>query len=86
MSGTQIGYVTHYFRRISVAAIALTGTIKIGDKLHFFGRTTDFQQDISSLQIDHQHVEIAGPDQEAALRVAQRVRRNDKVFKLVDED
>jgi putative protease len=82
MSGVQIGTVTHFYARIMVAVVKLSQGVAVGDDIHILGRTTDFRQPILSLQIEHQSVDVAGPGQEVALKVKQRVRRGDKVFKL----
>jgi putative protease len=86
MSGVQIGQVTHYYNKISVAALALTGTLRVGDTVHVLGRTTDLQQEVTSLQIEHQAVDEAGPEDEVALRVKRRVRPRDKVFKITGQE
>ncbi len=85
MSGVQIGWVTHYFDHISVAALALTEPLRVGDTVHILGRSTDFKQEVTSLQIEHQPVKEAKPGDDVAMKVIQRVRVNDKVFKLTDE-
>lgn len=86
MSGVRIGEVTHYFDKISVAVLALTDTIRVGDTVHILGHSTDFQQEVASLQIEHQPVSEAGPGQEAAMHVKQRVHPHDKVFKITGEE
>ena len=86
MSGIRIGQVTHFYRQISVAVLALTDTLRVGDTVHFMGSTTDFRQEIASMEIEHQPVEEAGPGQEVALKVQQRVRARDKIFKLTGEE
>ncbi len=86
MSGKRIGEVTHFYNKISVAVIALTGKLRVGDTLHFLGRSTDFSQEVTSMQIEHQSVEEVGPGQEVAVRVESRVRRNDKVYKLEGDE
>jgi hypothetical protein len=85
MSGTLIGEVTHFYNNISVAVISLTDKLNVGDDIHILGRTTDFRQTVKSLQIEHQNIEEAGPNQEIALKVDMRVRRGDRVYKLIDE-
>jgi len=82
MSETHIGDVTHFYDRISVAVIALRGSIRVGDSVRFVGPTTDFTQDVTSLQIEHQQVTEASAGQEVAMRVAQPVRRRDVVFRV----
>ncbi len=85
MSGVRVGKVTHYFDHINVAVLALTEAIHAGETLHFLGHSTDFQQEISSLQIEHKTVEQAGPGEDVAIKVSQRVHPNDGVFKIEAE-
>lgn len=85
MSGVRIGEITHFFDGISVSVIALTDTLRIGDIVHILGRSTDFQQEVKSLQIEHQPVEQAGPGQEVAMKVERRVRPKDKVYRISPE-
>ena len=56
MPEETIGKVTHYFDRIGVAVLQLTGTVRVGDTIHFQGHSTDFSQPVTSLQIDHKDV------------------------------
>ncbi len=86
MSGVRTGEVTHYFDKIGVAVLSLTGTLRVGDRVHILGRSTDFQQEVASLEIEHQSVNEAGPGQDVALKVAQRVRPRDAIFKIGAED
>jgi translation elongation factor EF-1alpha len=86
MAGTRIGEVTHYFDKISVAVLDLADTIQVGDKVHFLGHSTDFHQEIKSLQIEHQAVEKADPGQDVALKVEHRVRPKDVVYKITEEE
>ncbi len=86
MEGIRIGEITHYYNQINVAVIYLSGSIRIGDDIHILGRTTDYRQNVTSLQIEHQSIEEAGPSQEVALKVTRRVRKGDKVFKLTGEN
>jgi putative protease len=85
MEGIRIGEINHYYDQISVVVIDLSDIIQVGDVIHILGRTTDFRQNVTSMQIEHQSIEEAGSGQEIALKVTQRVRRGDKVFKLVGE-
>jgi putative protease len=86
MSGKLIGEVTHFYNRIGVAVIDLSGSIELGDQVHFFGRSTDFRQQVESMQIEHEAVSEAEKGQEIAIKVERRVRNHDKVYKLLDED
>jgi selenocysteine-specific translation elongation factor len=85
VAGKRIGKVTHFFDHISVAVLALTDTVRVGDSLHFLGHGTDFMQTVSSMQIEHQSVESAKPGDDVALKVEQRVRPNDAVFRVEGE-
>lgn len=86
MSESRIGKVTHYFDRITVAVLELTDTLRVGDKIHFLGHSTDFKQEISSLQLEHQNVNEGKPGQDVALKVNQKVHPNDAVFKITGEE
>jgi putative protease len=85
MSGKQIGTITHYFDHIGVAVLALTVKVSLGDKIHILGHSTDFEQELSSMQIEHKPVESAKPGDDIAIKVTQRVHPNDKVFKVEGE-
>lgn len=86
MSGDLIGEVTHFYNRIGVAVVDLTGSIEVGDQVHFFGRSTDFRQQVQSMQIEHEPISEAGRGQEVAIKVERRVRNHDKIYKLEDDD
>lgn len=85
MSGNRIGEVTHFFDRIGVAVVALTDTIRVGDSVHILGRSTDFVQEVTSLQVEHQPVTEARAGQEVAMKVTQRAHPHDAVFKITGE-
>jgi putative protease len=85
MSEIRIGKVTHYFDHISVAVLELTEKIRVGDTVHFLGHSTDFKQEVNSLQIEHLSVNEATQGQEVALKVSQKVHPNDAVIKITAE-
>ena len=86
MEKEQIGYVSNYFSKISVAAVEITnGAVSVGDTLHFLGHTTDFQSTVQSMQIEHQAVTEAKKGDSVGLKVAERVREGDKVYKVVSQ-
>jgi hypothetical protein len=78
----RIGQVTHYYNGIGVAVLDLTDGLNVGDRIHLSGYTTDFTQVVTSMEIEHRKVEsvVAGAD--VALKVAERVRAGDAVFKI----
>ena len=77
----EIGRITHFFTKISVAVIELTAPLAVGDTIVIKGPTTDFEQIVESMQIEHNNVQRAEAGQSIGLRVAQRVRENDVVYK-----
>jgi len=77
----EIGRITHFFTKISVAVIELTMPLAVGDTIVIKGPTTDFEQIVESMQIEHNNVQRAEAGQSIGLRVAQRVRENDMVYK-----
>lgn len=85
MAGVQIGQITHYFDHINVAALVLTEPLHVGDTIHILGHSTDFKQEVTSLQIEHQSVTEAKPGDDVGMKVIQKVHAHDKVFRLTDE-
>jgi translation elongation factor EF-1alpha len=82
----QVGKVTHYYNRISVAVLDLSGELKVGEMIHILGRITDFDQRVTSMEIEHHKIQSAGQGTEVALKVIEMVRKGDFVFKYVEED
>jgi translation elongation factor EF-1alpha len=82
MAEKKLGEVTHYWRQISVAGIKVTGTLSVGDIIRIRGTTTDFEQTVGSMQIEHQNIETAKKGQEVGLKVKDKVRRGDTVYKV----
>lgn len=78
----EIGKITHYYSGIGVAAIKLSKPIKVGDKIKIKGATTDFEQTVNSMQINHKDVKTAKKGDEIGIKVKDRVRKSDKVFKV----
>lgn len=78
-----IGKITHYFSRIGVAVVELSDEVKIGDKMSIEGSTTAFEQVIDSMEIDNVKVETATAEQSIGLKVKEKVRPHDSVYKIV---
>jgi putative protease len=81
----RIGRVTHFYNRISVAVLELSDKLTIGDVIHIQGRRTDVIQEVQSMEIEHQKVESVGPGDEVALKVVNPVRKNDAVYKVIED-
>lgn len=79
----EVGRVSHFFSKINVAVIELKAPMKVGDTIVFKGPNTDFEQVVDSIQIEHENVQQAETGQSVGLKVLQRVRETDKVYKQV---
>lgn len=75
-----IGRVTHFYNHIKVAVVKFSMPVKKGTKVRFLGATTDFSQDLSSMQYEHKAVTLAKKGQSMGVKVAKRVREGDKIF------
>ncbi len=75
-----IGKITHYFSNINVGIIELSDALSIGDKIHIKGATTDFEQVIDSMQVEHQNIEKAKKGDVIGLKVQDKVRVDDEVY------
>jgi hypothetical protein len=79
----RVGFVTHYYGHLSVAAIRLeSGSLRVGDTIRILGHTSDFRQRVESMQIERQPVTEAGRRQEIGIKVTEHVRENDDVYKV----
>ncbi|MFH1444989.1 MAG: hypothetical protein ABIF08_00740 [Nanoarchaeota archaeon] len=79
---TLIGAVTHFFSGLSVAVIELNSSLKIGDKIIVEGATTSFQQKVSSMQIERKDIKEAKKGDDIGMKVIDRVRPGDKVYRV----
>ena len=77
----EIGRITHFFSKINVAVIELKAPLKVGDTIVVKGPTTDFQQVVESMQIEHKNVLTGEAGQGIGLKVIQRVRETDIVYR-----
>ncbi len=78
----EVGRVSHFFTKISVAVIELTATISVGDRILIKGPTTNLEQTVDSMEIEHEKVQRAGAGQSIGLKVKDRVRETDVVYKI----
>ena len=77
----EVGHVTHFFTRISVAVVELSATLAVGDTILIKGPATDFEQVVGSMQVEHENIERAEAGQSIGLKTEQRVREEDIVYK-----
>ena len=78
--GKEIGRVSGYFSHVGVAAIKLSGGVKVGDKVHIKGHTTDFKVTVKSMQIEGKNVAKAKKGDHIGIKVKGKVRPNDAVL------
>jgi len=83
MEEKQIGAVDHFFSNISVGMIKLTDELKVGEKIRVKGKACDFTQEVSSMQIDRVAAQSAKAGDLISLKVDQKVRQGDAVYKVV---
>jgi putative protease len=85
MAEEQVAVIVKFFAKPSVAALEVTnGSIKRGDLLRYKGHTTDFTEEVASMEMDNQDIEEAKVGDLIGVKVKERVRENDKVYKIVE--
>lgn len=77
-----IGKITHYFNNVEVGIVKLSDKFKVGDKIHIKGFSTDFEQEIESMQVDRKDIKSAKSGDEVGVKVTQKVKEGDMVYKL----
>jgi putative protease len=84
MEEKRIGKVTHYYSHLGVGIVKIEQEgLKVGDTVHFKGHTTDFQQTVDSMQIEHKDVQEARVNEQVGIKVKEHVREHDEVFKVI---
>lgn len=85
MPEEKVGKIVKFFAKPSVAAIEITdGTLEVGDKIKIKGHTTDFEDTVTSMQEENQSIEKASPGQMIGIKVKERVREHDIIFKITE--
>jgi len=82
MPEVEIGKVSDFFAKPVVAGIELTAPMKVGDKIHIQGHTTDMEFTVDSMQVNNMNVTEAKAGDSVGIKVSDRVRRGDKVYKV----
>ncbi|MFH2068363.1 MAG: translation elongation factor-like protein [Candidatus Omnitrophota bacterium] len=83
MEEKEIGQVADFFTHVNVIAVKLSGELSVGDRIHIKGHTTDFIQEVASMQIEHQAVLKAKAGDDVGIKVTEKVRHGDKIFKVI---
>ena len=85
MAEEQVAVIVKFFAKPSVAALEVTnGTINTGDLLRYKGHTTDFTEEITSMEIDNQPMDEVKAGDLVGVKVKERVREGDKVYKVLE--
>ena len=77
----QVGHITHFFSKINVAVVELKSPLAVGDRILVKGPSTDFEQIVESIQIEHENIPRAEKGQAIGLKMAERARERDVVYK-----
>jgi translation elongation factor EF-1alpha len=82
MTETKVGTITHYYDKIGVAVVEVLAPLKVGDKIKISGHDKEFEQVISSMQVEHQNIEQAKKGDAVGMKVEQPVKEGDEVYKV----
>jgi hypothetical protein len=77
-----VGTVSHYFSKLRVAGVQCCDRLSVGDRILIIGHTTAFEQDVASMELDHRPIGVAENGQEIGLRVIDKVRAGDQIYRL----
>jgi len=79
----EVGRVEHYYPKLGVVIIELTASLRVGDQIRIIGFTTDFEQKVESMEIEHAKMEKARRGDSIGLKVIERARTKDVVYKIL---
>ena len=79
----EVGHILHFFSKINVAVLELRAPLSVGDSILIKGPSTDFEQVVESMQIEHKNIQKAETGQSVGLKTTQRVRERDVVYKKI---
>lgn len=79
--GAEVGKITHFYSKLGVGIVELTDTLKTGDQIKINGHSTDIEQSVDTIQIDHKDVPEANKGDVIGIKVTDKVREGDKVYK-----
>jgi len=80
----EIGKITHYFNKIGVGVIELSEKLKVGDTIHIVGGERDFEQEVKSMQVEHESIEIAKKGEAVGLKLDELAKPGDHVYKVLE--
>lgn len=85
MKEERVGFVTHYYTHLGVAAVVMEGELSVGDTIHVKGHTSDFTQKVESIQLEHNNIDRARKGDDVGIKVKEHAREHDIVHKVLEE-
>jgi putative protease len=82
MADTKVGTITHFYDKIGVAVINVLAPLKVGDRIKISGHDKEFEQEIASMQVEHQNIDQAKKGDNVGMKVDQPVKDGDEVYKV----
>jgi translation elongation factor EF-1alpha len=82
VADTKVGQVTHYYDKIGVAVIQVLAPIKVGDRIKITGHDNEFEQEIASMQVEHENIKTAKKGDDIGMKVDQSVKKGDEVYRV----
>jgi len=82
MTDTKIGNIVHYYDKIGVAVVKVLSPLKVGDRIKISGHDKEFEQEIASMQVEHQSIDQAKKGDDVGMKVEQPVKDGDEVYKV----
>jgi translation elongation factor EF-1alpha len=82
MTEKAVGKVSDFFAHVVVAGVDMTGSLKVGDKIHIKGHTTDIEMDVASMQIKNVNVTKVKKGDSVGIKVPEKVRPGDVIYKV----
>ena len=82
----EIGEVQHFYDHLEVAVVSLLGDLKLGDRIHIYGHSTDFCQRVTSMEIEHHNVLWVKPGDSVAIKMNSPVHVHDRVYRILEEE
>ena len=82
MTDTKVGTVTHFYDKIGVAVINVLSPLKVGDRIKISGHDKEFEQEIASMQVEHQNIQAAKKGNDVGMKMDQPVKDGDEVYKV----
>jgi len=82
MADIKVGKITHYFDRIGVAVVELSGSLTVGDQIRVSGHDQEFTQAVSSIQVEHQNLQTADKGDTIGMKLDKPVHEGDEIYKI----